>query len=302
MNKLENELYIQYPWLKIQTTVEEYVNPEYYNKIIKDYIFDDKTDLELFNEWLAPLLKKENLKILELGCGSGRVTEVLTTQAQNKWRELALLDLSKQMLEYTGNKFSNYENLKLINSDSIEFLHNNEEEYDLIYSLWSFSHSVHQVLTRDGFEAGKKYAQTAIRKMIIQNMSSNSEFFLLHFDSCSEEQSILLKQWAKVFPLFGDFSSQSLSKQLIDEELARLQDEGIISFEHNHYIGKEIEYASEDEALEVFMNFHMESFFNDSDKLPEVMEELQTYFKGFTDESGKVKIKPGCFIYKVKKI
>lgn len=62
MNKLESELYIQYPWLKIQTTVEEYVNPEYYNKIIKDYIFDDKTDLELFNEWLEPLLKKKILK------------------------------------------------------------------------------------------------------------------------------------------------------------------------------------------------------------------------------------------------
>lgn len=301
MNEVVNDLYLKHPWLEIQTTVEEYVHPEYYNQIIKDYVFDNKSDIEMFKEWLNQLLTKENPRILELGCGSGRATEVLVDMFQNNWSKLSLLDLSTQMLEFTENKFRKYDNINMINSDTIEFLHENNDVYDVIYSLWSFSHSVHQILTRDGFEAGKEYAQKAIRKLVTQNMSTGSEFFLIHFDSLSEEQKILLEQWTKVFPLFGDLSKQSLSKQLIDEELIRLQNEGIVDLDLQHYIGEEIEYSSEDEALEVFMNFHMESFFNDSEKLPEVMDDLKTYFKGFTDELGKVKIKPGCFVYKVRK-
>jgi SAM-dependent methyltransferase len=301
MKTLESNLFEQHPWLKIQTTVEEYVNPNYYNQIIKDYIFDNMSDIDLFSEWVDAVIKENNLNVLELGCGSGRATEVFVNKYLGDWKELSLLDLSTQMLNYTKEKFQEHDNVRMINSDSIEYLHQATEKYDLVYSLWSFSHSVHQILTRDGFEQGKLYAQTAIRKFIIENMNSKGEFFLIHFDSKSEEQTILLRQWKKVFPLFGDLSQQSLSKQLIDEELGRLRNEGIIQFDSKHYIGEAIEYSSEDEALEVFMNFHMESYFNDSEMMPEVLSELKEYFKDFTDDTGKVKIKPGCFIYKVTK-
>ncbi|KQU24364.1 hypothetical protein ASG61_20825 [Bacillus sp. Leaf75] len=302
MNKIGNELYLEYPWLNIHTTVEEYIKPDYYNRIIKDYIFDKKSDLELFIEWLEPLLQKKDLRLLELGCGSGRATKVLIEKAFFEWNNLSLLDLSQQMLEFTKDKFSHYDNIKFINSDTIEFLYKSTQTYDVVYSLWSFSHSVHQVLTKKGLTEGKKYAQGAIRKFITENMLPGSEFFLIHFDSMSDEQKILLKQWAKVFPIFGDLDSQSLSKLLIDDELVKLEKEGLITFELGHHVGEEIEYTSEDDALEVFMNFHMESFFNESDRLLDVVNDLKNYFRQFTDKSGKVKIRPGCFIYKVRKV
>ena len=67
-------------------------------------------------------------------------------------------------------------------------------------------------------------------------------------------------------------------------------------------MGEEIVYSSVKEALEIFLNFHMESYFNKSVLLEEVLDELLNYFKKFTDKNGVIRIKPGCFIYIVKKI
>lgn len=64
-----------YPWLNINTTVEEYVEASYYNRILKEYIFNNKTDLEYFKDWFSNNFHK-NSSVLELGCGTGRVSEL----------------------------------------------------------------------------------------------------------------------------------------------------------------------------------------------------------------------------------
>lgn len=302
MNNNSKTLAEKYAWLEYKTTVEEYIDPVYYNNILKDYIFNGKTDLEYFKEWLDKKIPRDDkANILELGCGSGRATDVTTNTINPSLHHLKLLDLSNQMLDYTQKKTKHLNNISTIQSDTIDYLEKTDEKFDLVYSLWSFSHSVHQWLTRLGMDEGKEYLQKVLRKFITKNMTENAEFFLIHFDSKSDEQTILLRQWKKVFPIYDDLNNQSPSKQLIDEELNRLKNENIADFECNHLIGEEIVYSSEEEALEVFMNFHMEAYFNDSELLPVILGELKQYFKQYTDEKGRVKIKPGCFIYKIKK-
>jgi hypothetical protein len=44
------DLQNKYPWLKVTNSLEEYVEPNYYNKILKDYIFDGKSDINIFEE------------------------------------------------------------------------------------------------------------------------------------------------------------------------------------------------------------------------------------------------------------
>ena len=106
----------------------------------------------------------------------------------------------------------------------------------------------------------------------------------------------------KVFSIYKDFDKQSPSKLLIDEVLQRLNNEGVIKLTANHFVGEAITYSSIDEALEVFLNFHMESYFNENPLLPSVIDELKEYFGKFTDEDGKIRIKPGCFTYEVEKM
>ena len=294
-----DELYKKYPWLRITTTVEEYINPQYYNDILKDYIFEEKTDLEHFKKWIENC-KLEGKKVLELGCGSGRVTDILL-QDSNNFKRLDLLDLSNQMLEFCKQKYINNNKISYINSDTIEYLKRTDEKYDIVYTLWSFSHSVHQIFHEKGLINGKAYIKSAIKKFLKNNLNDKGKFYLIHFDSMSDEQRILLKQWKKVYPTFERNDIQSPSLLLMDETFQELSDENIISYNKRHFVGKEIEYINENEALEVFMNFHMESFFNESDILPQVVNELKDYFKQYTDKNGVIRIKPGCFIYEVSK-
>ena len=206
------------------------------------------------------------------------------------------------MLEFSKDKYSKNKNVEFIKSDSIEYLENTTEKFDFIYSLWSFSHSTHQILTKKSLEKGMIFLKKVISKVIIENMKKGSYFYLVHFDSMSDEQTILLKQWRKVFPIFRDVSKQSPSKLLMDQVCNELLSEHIIDFETQHFVGEPIEYGSINEALEVFLNFHMESYFNESDDVEEIINELSNYFENFREESGKISIKPGCFIYKIRRL
>ncbi len=295
------KMHKKYPWLKITTTVEDYLAPEYYDKLLKDYIFSGKTDLRLFKEYLESVPSK-HIDALELGCGSGRATDIFLDHFKDESNRLGLVDLSDKMLQFCKKKFKNFSNIEFFKSDSLEFLNKNNDKYDVIFSLWSFSHSVHQILIRDGETLGKRYIQETIQKMIKSNMNKGSSFFLIHFDSMSDEQRILMRQWKKVYKVYHDISIQSPSKLLIDETLQLLEKEGLIKLELKHYEGDDIVYSSLEEALEVFLNFHMESYFNESSMLPQVINELTNYFKKFTDKKGFIRIKPGCFIYYVTKI
>jgi SAM-dependent methyltransferase len=296
------ELHRRYPWLKVTTTIEDYVAPKYYDQLLKDYIFSGKTDLQLFEEHLEIIPNKDFLNVLELGCGSGRATSVFLNHFGDKKNSLRMVDLSDRMLYFCHKKFSKFKNIDFIKSDSVDFLKKDSNVYDAIFSLWSFSHSTHQVLTRDGLDNGKKYIQYVIQKIIEKNMKKGSSFFLIHFDSMSDEQKILMQQWKKIYPIYSDTNVQSPSKLLIDETLRSLEKRGVIKLELTHYIGYEIIYSSIEEALEIFLNFHMESYFNENPLLPQVIDELVSYFKNFTDKKGFIKIKPRCFIYIVTKI
>ncbi len=56
--------------------VEDYVEPDYYERLLKEYAFSGKTDLDLFGEFLAGLSKKSDVNVLELGSGTGRKSEI----------------------------------------------------------------------------------------------------------------------------------------------------------------------------------------------------------------------------------
>lgn len=296
------ELYEKYPWLKVTTTIEDYVAPKYYDQLLKNYTFSGKTDLQLFEKYLEIIPNKDFLNVLELGCGSGRATNIFLNHFKDQKNSLRMVDLSGRMLDFCHKKFRKFKNLDFIKSDSVDFLKKDNTIYDVIFSLWSFSHSTHQILIRDGVDYGRKYIQSAIQKMIEKNMNKGSSFFLIHFDSMSDEQKILMQQWKKVYPIYNDTNVQSPSKLLIDETLQSLEKQKLIKLESIHYKGHEITYSSAEEALEIFFNFHMESYFNESPLLPQVIDELVSYFKNFTDKNGTIKIKPGCFVYKIEKI
>ncbi len=295
MNK-NIDLYQKFSWLKINTPYAEYVTPNYYDRLLKPYIFENKTDIEILKEFLLNRnFIKNDIKTLELGCGTGRATKILLENASIL--SLRILDLSKRMIDNCKKRFSNLNFINYTKSSSIDYISNTNEVYDFIFSLWSFSDAVHQVLVREGIDRGKAIVQKAITKMFTKNMATDGKLFIIHIDSKSDEQHIVRKEYKRINPIYSPENTQSLSKLILDKELARLKDIGLIDYEINHYVGEAIKYNSEEEALEIFMNFHLESRFNQSDNLSEVLADLSEYFKQFTNKKGEIFIKPGCFIY-----
>ena len=75
------------------------------------------------------LIPSENLKILEIGPGSGKLTDKIISKNPN---ELTLVEIDEDLIENLYEKYHDYKNIKLIRIDILKF--NLKENYQLIIS------------------------------------------------------------------------------------------------------------------------------------------------------------------------
>ena len=280
----------KYPWLKYVNWVEDYLPPEYYKDLLQPYTFNGVTDIQL----LKNFLKNKNVSsALELGCGSGRASAAAVQMFPGV--NYTFSDLSKRML--TSAKSHLPQDASFVVSDAIEFMENTANTFDLVYTLWSFSHSTHQHLHRLGIEDGRKYISRVLEKFVLENIKKDGALFLIHFDSLSDEQSVLMRQWQRVFPTFANIDQQSPSKQITEETLTKLDTNGDIRLNVQHLQGDVIQYESEDVLLETFMNFHLETFFNQSEYLQTVLEDIKMQVATYKQNDGTYAVTPGCYVY-----
>lgn len=283
-------------WSKRKNSVDDYIGPEYYDSIIKDYIFNNTTDLELFRQYIQG---KKFKNILELGCGSGRATDVVVNEIDMD--TLTLVDLSKDMIDFVKNKYKDRQNITYEKSDHIDFLKSADNQFDFAYCMWSFSHSIHAHLYRTG-EDGVQDICDVIENFIRNKLTIDGEMYIFHFDSTSQEQMILLSQWKKIYPLYTDITQQTPSKKTLDKVFEQLTRDNVMEFSCEHYIGEKIHYKDSEEYLELFMNFHLETFFNKTKMFESVKNSILSMGEKYKNGDGSYDIKPGCFIYKLKRI
>lgn len=295
----------KYSWLKLvgHEKTENYLPPNYYDKILKDYNFNGRSDLEIFSDFIRKNLKiNKELDILELGGGSGRSTKIFLENFSNI-NLFEIVDLSTKMIKFSKQLFKN-RNINFIKSDTINYLLNTKNKYDFVFSLWNLSHSIHQHLLTRGIFSGSAYVTRVLNKFISNNLKPGGIFFIIHYDTLSEEQKLVapyrVNLWNNVYSGY-DISKQSPSKQLIDEILNNLALENIISRKIYHLKGDPIKYSSLEEVLEIFMNFHMEGNFNNSKNVQSIIKDLSTRLKKY-QKGNNFFIPSGCFIYVIKKI
>lgn len=280
----------RYPWLTHVNSVEEYLTPEYYKQLLRPYTFKGDSDLQLLENFLK---SKHASSILELGCGSGRASDVVVRI--NPDAIFTFSDLSERMLGTAKEHLPSRSTFVI--SDAIKFMEETSEQYDLIYTLWSFSHSTHQHIHRLGTEKAKHYISLVIKKFIKENIKPGGSFFLIHFDSLSDEQRILMSQWGRIFPAFANIEQQSPSKQIIDHVLLDLDNDDKINLSIDHMRGDPIVYATENDMLETFMNFHLETYFNTSPVVAEILEDIRSQAEKYRNTDGSYSISPGCYVY-----
>jgi SAM-dependent methyltransferase len=285
-----------YDWLSIAWDKQDYLPAEYYDRLLKRYARNGREDIELFAEYLADLSTPQS--VLELGCGTGRATAVaqrVFPQARH-----TMLDLSSTMIAAVRSKFPGA-NSHYVCSDSLEFMRSCTYVYDLVYSLWSFSHSIHQTMERL-YDQGRDNSSiaTILRKFLINHIRPGGRFYILHFDSQSDEQRILLKQWARVHPIYADYAAPSRSYRLIMNVLEEMAIDGLLRYQLSHVRADPITYADENEALEIFVNFHLEGELRGYQRMDEVISELREYLAGFTEPNGQIAIRPAWYEIKIE--
>jgi hypothetical protein len=210
--------------------------------------------------------------------------------------EIVLLEQSSRMTDFLGRSFQNAPAIQLISCDAITYLTEAQEKFDFVYSLWSISHAIHQSIAELGVEAGERKSEIALNNLFHNLMRSGAHFYITHFDSTSPEQIIALRQRRKLTPWLVP-GVDSPSKLLIEKVLQNLSIAGAISFSAQHLQGEPIVYENLEEALEIFMNFHMESAFNGKAQAPEVIAELERDLTEYQDRTGKLRIPTGCIVY-----
>src|SRR5690348_6523025 len=107
-------------WIDAAINGPEYLAPDYYDSILKPYIFSGVTDLELFRSFLTTAHLRERASALEIGPGTGRATRVFSECFKSA--EIDLVDQSQQMLSYLRAYPPAGTSTRLIRSDAITYL------------------------------------------------------------------------------------------------------------------------------------------------------------------------------------
>lgn len=285
----------RHEWLNYSWKKEDYLPSAYYDRLLKPYAAGGREDVELFAEYLQTLAPPG--QVLEVGCGTGRATAHCHRAFPRAVH--TLLDLSETMIAATRSKFPGA-TTRFICQDSLAYMRDCNSVYDLVYSLWSFSHSVHQTMERLHDEGGDfSSIEEVLRKFLRTNIRPGGSFYLLHFDSQSEEQTILLRQWAKIHPVYADHAAPSQSFRLVTRVLEQMSRQAFLRYQVEHVAGDPIIYSDLESALEIFVNFHLEGELRGAAWIAGALAEISEYLAGFTTAAGSISIRPAWYIIKI---
>lgn len=150
-------------------------------------------NIPCYNQMLEALIDAipdvtESPKILDLGCGTGNITQ----KAKNRFPKarITCLDLSENMIEIAKEKLKNYDDIEYVIGDFTQV--KLEEKYDAIISSLALHHiendeekqamykSIYEALKNEGvfynadvIKANSKYNESLYEKVAARDMKEN---------------------------------------------------------------------------------------------------------------------------------
>ena len=144
---------------------------------------------EMINALISPIPfnHEDSIKVLDLGCGTGTITQSLKKKFKNA--EITCLDLAENMIEMAKIKLNEYNDIDYITGDFYHF--NFPEKYDVIVSSLALHHLV---TDNDKIEFYKK---------IYDSLSGNGVFFNADVVLGSNDylQRLYLEKWKEFMNL-----------------------------------------------------------------------------------------------------
>lgn len=203
-----------------------------YRHMLPPHYYAGREDIDLVRDTLDQLLgpppDEPQLTALDLGCGAGRITDVLAPYAH----ELTGTDKSAGMIEEFRRRFPSAEAICADTETVIGQLHDEGRvrRYELIGSFWSMSYPILEcfeettaagVFTTLDVDHGVARARRFLRRLL-ELLAPGGHLVLLFFDANSAEQRLVTRLWERVAPFPGtgrEFTWQILASALHDAEL-----------------------------------------------------------------------------------
>jgi SAM-dependent methyltransferase len=209
-----------------------------YDEVLLRHYFAGREDTDLVAEWLldrfgpprsAEATGPGGLRVVEFGCGTGRVTERTAPYAAT----LLGSDYSSVMTCAFADRFPSAETLCADTREAVSVLLNGGYAggFDLVSAFWSLSYplgacfetldaaGIHPVADLQAALA----AASALVTGLVDLLAPDGHLLALLFDSDSPEQRLVTWAWEKVAPTpFGDraYTRTVLREELLAAEIA----------------------------------------------------------------------------------
>lgn len=178
----------------------------------------------LWFEFLLPRLEpflKDNINILEIAPGQGRITNYLIDYTD----DLIIVDMNDKLIDICKEKFKNFDNIKYYVNDgiSLEFLEDNS--IDFVISWDSFVHMHQEVIEKYIEQISKKLKIGGCgfihhsnlkggKDLSFDNICGRANNNALWFaDKCKEYGMTIIKQeyvkWTKVHDIISTFKKST---------------------------------------------------------------------------------------------
>lgn len=217
-----------------------YRNSEVYDEILLPHYYSGKEDLELVRDHLGTHLGPPPTtgqdEVLELGCGSGRLTTLLAPYAA----ELLATDKSEDMISAVRQRFPGISTRCADTESVVRTLHaeGKGNNFDLIGSFWSLNYPLLEcfeettengVVSSNNFEDGLARARSLLHDLIAL-LAPAGRLIILFFDADTEEQRLVTKLWERIAPFPG--TGRDYTWRLLHDALIKAELEGRGTFYH----------------------------------------------------------------------
>jgi SAM-dependent methyltransferase len=182
----------------VDEVVVEYNDGGYYNYILPKYLFDGVSDTVKLENWLKEQTdggRKKFNHILELACGGGRATKIISKYAHR----VDAVDISPSQLEYAKRATNKQSNVRFVQESMFDFTNRMAEtgrlqKYDFIFSFWGIFYGVNNVFltvennSLKALDQIKAY-ETSQRNLttLFSNIDHKAKFLFFHVRSDTEE-------------------------------------------------------------------------------------------------------------------
>ncbi|BEL07211.1 hypothetical protein Q0Z83_054020 [Actinoplanes sichuanensis] len=238
------------------------------------------------------------LRILDLGCGPGRVTEVLAPYAS----DLHGTDKSEGMVRQFAATFPGAKATVGDTESVVAALlgSGHAGTYDVVGSFWSMSYPLLECFEETGadgvFVVGERDAGVQRAERIVDGLTrllgENGNLVMMFFDASSAEQQLVTSLWERVAPFPG--TGRDYTWRLLEEGLQGAERKGRGSLTTSRLSGVAVA-ADAAAARDWFLIGHLNSFpdlIND----PEVVAEIDEFAARHTGADGRVFIPSGVHV------